>query len=190
MLPLAGVALLATYAALFTESNNRLVWQAVLYHHAHSPRRRMLQALPLWPVSWAMAALFVLLYGVWGIHPAPHQAPHLDAWGGVMWLVLLHCLRDCGIYHFFALRNTTRKPAGMTLLTLFVLGVVLPGVLAGSALELATWFEPLFGVQDLVEGRATLGLAPWLAMVAQLVVVGVLVAWRWARRLPADGQPA
>jgi hypothetical protein len=182
MVPLAGVALLATYAALFTESNNRLVWQAVLFHHAHSPRRRMLQALPLWPVSWAMAAVFVLLYGVLGINPDQHLA----SLGSVMWLALLHCLRDCGIYHFFALRNTTRKPAGMTLLTLFVLGVVLPGLVAGSAPELATWFEPLFGLQQLVKGGASLGLAPWLAMAVQLAVVAVLVAWRWA----AGAKPA
>ncbi|MDH4428034.1 MAG: hypothetical protein QE495_16395 [Acidovorax sp.] len=182
MVPLAGVALLATYAALFTESNNRLVWQAVLFHHAHSPRRRMLQALPLWPVSWAMAALFVLLYGVLGINPDQHLA----SLGSVMWLALLHCLRDCGIYHFFALRNTTRKPAGMTLLTLFVLGVVLPGLVAGSAPELATWFEPLFGLQQLVKGGASLGLAPWLAMAVQLAVVAALVAWRWA----AGAKPA
>jgi len=182
MVPLAGVALLATYAALFTESNNRLVWQAVLFHHAHSPRRRMLQALPLWPVSWAMAALFVLLYGVLGINPDQHLA----SLGSVMWLALLHCLRDCGIYHFFALRNTTRKPAGMTLLTLFVLGVVLPGLVAGTAPELATWFEPLFGLQQLVKGDASLGLAPWLAMAVQLVVVAALVAWRWA----AGAKPA
>jgi hypothetical protein len=173
---------LATYAALFTESNNRLVWQAVLFHHAHSPRRRMLQALPLWPVSWAMAALFVLLYGVLGINPDQHLA----SLGSVMWLALLHCLRDCGIYHFFALRNTTRKPAGMTLLTLFVLGVVLPGLVAGTAPELATWFEPLFGLQQLVKGGASLGLAPWLAMAVQLAVVAVLVAWRWA----AGAKPA
>lgn len=176
MVPLAGVALLATYAALFTESNNRLVWQAVLFHHAHSPRRRMLQALPLWPVSWAMAALFVLLYGVLGINPDQHLA----SLGSVMWLALLHCLRDCGIYHFFALRNTTRKPAGMTLLTLFVVGVLLPGLVAGTAPELATWFEPLFGLQQLVKDGASLGLAPWLAMAVQLAVVAALVAWRWA----------
>ncbi len=176
MVPLAGVALLATYAALFTESNNRLVWQAVLFHHMHSPRRRMLQALPLWPVSWAMAALFVLLYGVLGINPDQHLA----SLGSVMWLALLHCLRDCGIYHFFALRNTTRKPAGMTLLTLFVLGVVLPGLVASTAPELATWFEPLFGLQELVKGGGSLGLAPWVAMAVQLAVVAALVAWRWA----------
>jgi len=182
MVPLAGVALLATYAALFTESNNRLVWQAVLFHYAHSPRSRMLQALPLWPVSWAIAALFVLLYGVLGINPDQHLA----SLGSVMWLALLHCLRDCGIYHFFALRNTTRKPAGMTLLTLFVLGVVLPGLVAGSAPELATWFEPLFGLQQLVKGGASLGLAPWLAMAVQLAVVAALVAWRWA----AGAKPA
>lgn len=186
MVPLAGVALLATYAALFTESNNRLVWQAVLFHHAHSPRRRMLQALPLWPVSWAMAALFVLLYGVWSINPDQHMASQFPAASSVMWLALLHCLRDCGIYHFFALRNTTRKPAGMTLLSLFVLGVVLPGLVAGSAPELATWFEPLFGLQQLVKGGASLGLAPWLAMAVQLAVVAALVAWRWA----AGAKPA
>lgn len=180
MIPFAGVAMLATYVGLFTESNNRLVWQAVLYHYAHSPRRRMLQALPLWPVSWAMAALFVLLYGVLGVPPEQHLATDFPASGSVMGLALLHCLRDCGIYHFFALRNTTRKPTGMVMLTLFVLGVVVPGLAASTAPELATWFEPLFGLQQVLTGQAPLGLTPWLAMGAQLAVVAALVVWRWS----------
>ncbi len=175
LLPLAGTALLATYAALFTESNNRLVWQTVLYHRAHSSRRRMLQALPLWPVSWVMAALLVLLYSVLDVAPDPH----VDALGSVVWLALLHCLRDCGIYHFFALRNTTRKPAAMTLLTLFVLGVVLPGLVAGTSPELAQWFEPLFGFQQNLQWQGSVGLTAWLAMGTQLALVGVLLAWSW-----------
>jgi hypothetical protein len=184
MVSIAGTALVATYCALFTESNNRLVWQAVLFHRASSPSRRMLQSLPLWPVSWAVAALFVLLYGVLGDDPKQH-AISLDK---VMWLALLHCLRDCGIYHFFAFRNTTRKPAGMTLLTLFVLGVMLPGLVASSAPNLALWFEPLFGLKALEHGDRSLGVAVWLAMFAHLAIVAGLVAWRWIGA--AKPQPA
>lgn len=175
-LVLAATALVATYLALFTEANNRLVWQAVFFHVQQENTRRMWQTLPLWPVSWALAALLTLLFtGTPPTHPAPY-APDL---AGVLGLVVLHCLRDCGIYHFFALRDTPRKPAGMTLITLFVLGVVLPGLVSTASPDLARWFEPLFGLIDLIDGDATLDARTWAAMAAQVMLVAGLVAWRW-----------
>ncbi len=176
ILSLGGVAMLATYAGLFTESNSSLVWRAVLFHLENSSRRRLLQALPLWPVSWAMAAFFISLYIVLGFDSDQVMA----SLGNMMGLALLHCLRDCGIYHFFSLRNTTRKPAGITLLTMFVLGVVLPGLVAVASPELAILFEPLFSIKRLEFDSTSLGLMPWLAMVAQVAVIAALVAWRWA----------
>jgi hypothetical protein len=93
---------------------------------------------------------------------------------------LLHCLRDCGIYLFFALRNTTRKPLGMTLLTLFILGVILPMLFSFGASGGAQWFEPLFGAKNFLENQQTLDWTAWTAMLVHLAVVGGLVAWRWS----------
>lgn len=182
---MAGTALASTYGALFTEPNNRLVWQAVLYHRAHSPARRLWQALPLWPLSWALAALFLLAFtlagGTSGADSATPPPPELES---LMWLALLHTLRDCGIYHFFAFRHTTRKPAAMTLLTLFVLGVVLPGLAMSVAPELAPWIEPFFGMKELLKGETSLGMDAWLAMGLHLLLAAGLVSWRWSASAP------
>lgn len=67
----------------------------------------MLQTLPLWPVSWLLALLFALLYTVFtllGAHNATSeriQALHTSA-SQVLWMLVLHALRDAGIYLFFA----------------------------------------------------------------------------------------
>ena len=181
-LVLGSVAVAATYFALFTEPNNRLVWQAVLFHHSKGNTQRMWQALPLWPVSWALAAVMVLLVHLW---PAPVELSMTDAMG----IVLLHCLRDCGIYHFFALRNTARKPAAMTLVTLFVLGVVLPGLVATVSPDSARWFEPLFGWKDALESAAPMDAGTWVAMVLHLGIVAGLLAWRWRAETPSSERP-
>jgi hypothetical protein len=180
---LAGTALVATYGALFTESNNRLTWQAVLYHRAHSPTRRLWQALPVWPLSWALAAVCLVAHALTGSGSGSAGSP-LPALNGLMWMALLHTLRDCGIYLFFALRHSTRKPAAITLVSLFVLGVVLPGLVATVSPDLAVWAEPLFGMQALAQGQESLGTAAWLSMVLHLVVVATLVVWRWSATAP------
>jgi hypothetical protein len=101
-----------------------------------------------------------------------------------MWMALLHTLRDCGVYHFFAFRHSTRKPAAITLVSLFVLGVVLPGLVATVSPDLAVWAEPLFGMQALAQGQESLGTAAWLSMGLHLVVVATLVVWRWSATAP------
>jgi hypothetical protein len=180
---LTATALASTYIALFTEPNNRLVWQAVLYHRAHSPARRLWQALPLWPLSWGMAALFLLAFTLAG-ERGDDRAVAPAVLESLLWLALLHTLRDCAIYHFFAFRHTTRKPAAMTLLTLFVLGVVLPGLAMSAAPELAAWIEPLFAMEELLKGRSSLGMEAWLAMGLHLLLVAGLVGWRWSASVP------
>lgn len=175
-LTLAGTALAATYFALFTEPNNRLVWQAVFFYQAQGATRRMWQSMPLWPVSWGLAALLVLLAA---ITPHPPLAAYNANMDSALGLVALHCLRDCGIYHVFALRNTPRKPTGMTLLAIFLLGTVLPGLVNTLSPEQGYWVEPLFGLRNLLNGDAAHDGNIWIAMAIQLAVVAGLVAWRW-----------
>lgn len=181
---MAGAALASTYVALFTETNNRLVWQAVLYHRSHSPARRLWQALPLWPLSWGLAALFLLAYTLTESASGSRADPPPLELGSLAWLALLHTLRDCGIYHFFAWRHSIRKPAAMTLLALFVLGVVLPGLAMSMAPVLTPWIEPFFGITELINGKTSLGMSVWLAMWSHLLLVAGLVGWRWSVGAP------
>ncbi len=185
LLAIAMTAILATYFALFTEKNNLLVWRAIIFHWKNSSVRRFLQDLPLWPVSFALALVCASLYTlvVWGGNASQEAA----AATSILWMALLHCLRDCGIYLFYALRNTTRKPLGMTLLTLFILGVVLPTLFSLAEGNLALWFEPMFGLKNYFENQQALGWTAWTAMAVHLVAVGALVVWRWFRSTkPSD----
>ena len=187
----AGVAWVATYFALFTEKNNGMVWRAVLFHALQGSWRRMLQALPLWPVSWLLALLFTLLYSGLAesaIHDTfqtkfatlIHQGSNQ-----ILWMLVLRALRDAGIYLFFAWRNTQRKPLGMTLLTYVMLGSVLPLFFTGAYKRWASLFEPMAGVgieafiNHVEQGATFFTPLSWLSMAAHLLIVGTLLVWRW-----------
>jgi hypothetical protein len=180
----AVVALAATYFALFTEKNNLLVWRAAVFHWRNSSLRRFLQALPLWPVSWALALLLATFYSLLVL--GSDGSVKMSVVTSILWMSVLHCLRDCGIYLFFAFRSTKRKPLGMTLLTLFILGVVLPTMFSFGSLDAAQWFEPLYSIKNLFENPQALGWTPWVVMFFHLTVVGALVAWQWSRSPRAD----
>jgi hypothetical protein len=179
LLAIALTAVMATYFAVFTEKNNILVWRAVIFHWKNSSFRRFLQDLPLWPVSFALALIFAILYSLVGIGADASQGGSIVT--SIVWMALLHCLRDCGIYLFFAFRNTTRKPLGMTLLTIFILGGVFPAMFSFGAESVAQWFEPMMGLKALFENQGSSGWTAWVAMFVHLIIVGALVMWRWSR---------
>jgi hypothetical protein len=178
LLVIAMTAIGSTYFAIFSEKNNLLVWRAVIFHWKNSSAHRFWQELPLWPVSIALAVIFGGLYSFVGT--GGDASLTTSTVTSVVWMALLHTLRDCGIYLFFAFRNTTRKPLGMTLLTLFILGVILPAIASFTATGMAELFEPMISLKNLAEGPHTLGLTAWLAMFVHLIVVGALVMWRWS----------
>jgi hypothetical protein len=179
LLVIAVTAIGATYFAIFSEKNNLLVWRAVIFHWKNSSSRRFLQALPLWPVSFALALIFAIIYTFIGA--GGDAILKTSTVTSILWMSLLHCLRDCGIYLFFAFRNTTRKPLGMTLLTLFILGVILPSLLYFAGDGIPQLFEPMYGLKDLFERQYALGWTAWIAIFAHLIIVGALIMWRWSR---------
>ncbi|MDO4794897.1 MAG: hypothetical protein Q4A28_03025 [Brachymonas sp.] len=200
----AGVALIATYFALFTEKNNGTTWRAVVFHARQGNWKRMLQTLPLWPVSWLLALLFALLYtglAESAIHdtfqtqfaPLIHQGR-----SQILWMFVLRALRDAGIYLFFAWRNTQRKPLGMTLLTYVMLGSVLPLFFTGDHQQWASLFEPMSGagieafINHVEQGATFFRPLAWLAMMAHLAIVGALLVWRWKQsvQLPPESLAA
>lgn len=179
LLAIAITAIGATYFAIFTEKNNLLVWRAVIFHWKNSSLRRFLQGLPLWPVSFVLALIFASLYSLVGA--GGDASLRASAVTSILWMFVLHCLRDCGVYLFFAFRNTTRKPLGMTLLTLFILSFILPAIFSFGGASVAQWFEPMIGLKDLFEGQKSLGWTTWTAMFTHLIIVSALVMWRWSR---------
>ncbi len=177
--------MLATYYAAMLENQGAQRWRTVLYSAQHGQWRRMWQNMPLWPISWCMALLVLLpAYVVWNANPLP--GVNL---GPVLLLALLHVLRDCGIYLFFALRNNYRSPLGMTMLVLFLLGALLPGIFWSSGL--APLFEPMIGLvpdfKSSLQGGAkhiTPGALAWVGMLLQLVLLGAGIVWRFRQMAP------
>jgi hypothetical protein len=178
LLVIAITAIAATYFALFTEKNNLLVWRAVIFHWKNSSMRRFLQDVPLWVVSFVVALVFAAVYTLVSVSSGAAASFTVSS---ILWMALLHCLRDCGIYIFFAFRNTTRKPLGMTVLTLFILGGVLPLMFSFGSVNVARLFEPMYGLTDLTSRENSLDWTAWTAMCVHLIIVAVLVWWQWSR---------
>ncbi|MEN5179709.1 hypothetical protein ABE501_08010 [Comamonas testosteroni] len=183
---LGAIALLvlATYYAAALENQVAQRWRSVLYNARHGRWRRVLQSLPLWPVSWCMAfAVLLPAYILWNADPLAAR----DHLGPFVLMVLLHVLRDCGIHLFFALRNSYRSPLGMTMLVLLVLGGILPAMLWSTGL--APLFEPLFGalaapLRHTMTNAPALGWLAWIGMLVQLVAVAAAILWRFRQLAP------
>lgn len=170
-----GVALVATGFNLLAVTESRLRWQSLGYHARQRQWRRWAQALPLWPLSWALAALCLLL-----LLPMPQARAERE----LMAPLLLYALRCAGLVLFFAWGPSRRPPVAPALLAALVLDVLLPLVLGarhGGAWLMPWWPQGLASADELSEaGR-------WTAMTAQLLAVAALLLWRW-RRAPATVQ--
>ena len=177
---LTGMLLLAlvTYYAAALESQVAQRWRALLYSAQHGQWRRFWQNMPLWPISWCMAfAVLLPAYLLWNADPLSNRSQL----GPLAFMVLLHVLRDCGIYLVFSLRKSSRSPLGMTLLVVFVLSALLPAMF--WSLGLAPLFEPLFGAFDPrlssnFQHAPALGWLAWSGMLVQLAVLAVALVWR------------
>lgn len=108
LITVSVTAIVTTYFAIFTEKNNLLVWRAVIFHYKNSTARRFFQSLPLWPVSFVLALIFATIYSAFGLGIDSDFTASIAT--SILWMSLLHCLRDCGIYIFllFATRLVNR----------------------------------------------------------------------------------
>jgi hypothetical protein len=92
---------LATYYAAALENQVAQRWRTLLYSAQHGQWRRFWQNMPLWPVSWCLAfAILLPAYLLWNADPLSNRTQL----GPLALMVLLHVLRDCGIYLVFSLR--------------------------------------------------------------------------------------
>ncbi len=179
-----GLLMLSTCYAALLENQVAQRWRTVIYSVRHGQWIRFWQNLPLWPISWCMGfAVLLPAYMVWNADPLGESGPL----GPFMLMVLLHVLRDCGIYLFFALRSNSRSPLGMSMLVWFVLGGLLPAMLWSTGL--APLFEPLFGIFDSalrqhLNSAPTLGWLAWAGMLVQLAILAAALLWRFRQIIP------
>ena len=178
--------MLSTLYAAVLEGQVAQRWRTVIYSLRHGQWRRMWQNMPLWPITWCMGfAVLLPAYVVWNADPLGGR----DQLGPFMLMVLLHALRDCGIFLFFALRGSNRSPLGMTLLVLFLLSGLLPAMLWSTGL--APLFEPLFGVVSnglphSLRYAPTLGWLAWIGILLQLAVLAAALWWRFGQIIPKE----
>lgn len=165
----AGAFLLATVFSLLGESNSRLHWHGLLWQARQGHWRRALQALPLWPISWALAlagALWLQL-SLW-----PTDWPLAQ----FMLMLTLHVLRNAMIYLWFTWAPRRRAPLPLTMLTVIVLAIMASMLKGFNLAPLSIWFEPLMSWQGSTQGPSTLG---WLAMALHLLLAAAALLWRW-----------
>ncbi|MDO5289486.1 MAG: hypothetical protein Q4F13_07610 [Pseudomonadota bacterium] len=178
------VALAATGVNLLTVADSRLRWQTLGYHARQRQWRRWAQALPLWPLSWGLAALCLL--------PLLLSAPSHSAMAPAQLMapMLLYMLRNAGIVLFFAWGASRRSPVAMALLSCLVLDLLLPvmllGAQAGADTALLPWLWPLWGAVS-AHADDLAHTSPWRGMALHLLAVGMVLLWRW-HRVPGAAQ--
>ncbi|MGD0958310.1 MAG: ABC transporter permease [Methylomonas sp.] len=129
------------YTGLFINADNV---RSILYIRGFieaKSLRRCAEELPLWCISFAVAAPFALqlslsaapitaLTTLFHFYPAP---------------LLLLILRDCGLYLFFSLDKNPQRALGRTLLSLALLYAIIPGIFSfSSQIWLASLVFPLW----------------------------------------------
>lgn len=166
------VSLGLTYYGLFADVTTATTLRRLAFHGRARHWRRLLEELPLWTTTLALAMPFALLGAQILVQETPLAImPRSAALYPVA--VLLMVARDCALYVFFALSPRSRGPESVTLLYIALLSWIAPAVLALAGMAaLAKLFMP-FGSMN--------GWEAALVMGAHLAVVGVLIAWRWRR---------
>jgi hypothetical protein len=165
-------ALALTYYALFADVTTAMSLRRIAMHWQARQWRRVLEELPLWVTSLAVALPFALrctqiLVG----EPVLSIVPRAAALYPIA--VLLLALRDCAIYVFFALSPRARGPEGVTLLYIALFSWMLPAVLAVAGMGFAAQLLMPFGSMN--------GWQASLVMGVHVAIAAGLAAWRWRR---------
>lgn len=163
------VILLFTYGMAFSERKDPVAFQRILQLAATKAWRRVVETLPLWTVSLAMAPLAALLLAVTGLGQGFDAIPTANFVAFVAATLLL-LIRDLGMLLFFNLSRTPKRADMLTVLLLALLYGVIPSIC--NALE----YEQLTGLfwprWDLMP----------LPMLAGLLAEAALVSWALRKR--------
>jgi hypothetical protein len=168
------LSLLGTvYAALQYLPGHLRNWRQVQWSASRSQWRQMLEALPLWPVSWLLALLCTLALPLWPSTYGLGMGRHLNV---VALLLCLQLLRDCLILTGFSLLvGRLKSPLAAFCMAWLVINVLLPllayGLLGPAG---ATAVQPA-AMMALGGGRAMLGTVAWVSLGLQLLLASAWV---------------
>ena len=167
---LAGIGLYIactlTYAALFTEPTDLLVWHRLRLRRDARDFCGLFEHLPLWPTTLPLAFLFALV---------PQPLNDLPVEPLVLALMLL---RDACIVLFFTFSAHTRRIMGASLLYLAVIDLLLPFLAHAAGQDMIGYFFLPIGSDH----------APWssvLVMSLHCAVAISLLRWRLSRQAAA-----
>ncbi len=167
-----------TYYGLFADVTTAMSLRRIATHGKAGHWRRLIEELPLWVTTLALAVPFALWCAqILGDSPVLSLVPKAAALYPVA--VLLLAARDCGIYVFFALGARARGPEGITLLYIALLSWIVPAVLAIAGMGAAARLLMPFGSMNGWQASVVMGV--------QVSIVAGLVAWRWRARRRAFG---
>ena len=179
------IALTATaYAALQHMHSHLRSWRQVQWSASRGRWRDMLEALPLWPVSWllALAAFALLLF--W---PPAHESPIDHGTGLEALLACLQLLRDCLILTGFALlAGRLRSPLAAFCIAWTIINIVLPllalGLVGAGGAALV---QPAMAML-LLSSRETPALfsaMAWISLGLQLLLAAGWTSWIFRDRV-------
>ena len=172
------------YVALQSMDDGLRNWRQVQWCAAQGRWRDALQALPLWPVSWLLAAITCGLWLLWpqnlGIGLLDLPAAPLSAA-----IVTLQVLRDAAILTGFALlAGRLKSPMAAFWITMLVLNALLP-LLGVALLHNINAIAVIQPVLSLIwnHGEQELGLTPWIAMGLHLLLALGWLAYIFRQRV-------
>ena len=180
----ACLALLGTGLMLLrTLSTGLADWRQTQHSLSLGQRRQALQSLPLWPISWLLAALCTALAMGLGMPDVmAAAAEHQELPLSVLWV-----LRDAGIATALALVvGRVKSPLGVFVTVWVVLNVLLPLIVTTIAPTAAAWLNPWAGQFNRPTGPLWLN---WLALGVQAALVWAFVARLFTTRVRAFARP-
>jgi len=180
----ACIALLGTGLMLLrTLSTGLADWRQTQHSLSLGHRRQALQSLPLWPVSWLLAALCTALAMGLGMPDVmAAAAEHQELPLSVLWV-----LRDAGIATALALVvGRVKSPLGVFVTVWVVLNELLPLIVTTVTPTAAAWLNPWAGQFNRPPSPLWLN---WLALGVQAALVWAFVARLFTTRVRAFARP-
>ena len=164
------VCLAAAYPLLLSEASGALAVRRMLLRFEVRDWRRLVEEIPLWPVTLALALVFCLLTVAFVGSRASGDGPFRSVALAPMPLFLL-AARDAAIYMFFALARQSRRPGAATIFYLALLYWLVPMLLRAAGLDrLADLVLPPFWDQP--------GFATSIAALQAAAMIAAAL-WRW-----------
>lgn len=157
-----------SYAALFSEPTDILVWRRLRLRQQAGNIRGFLEHLPLWPTSLLLAFIFALITAIF----SPDANQGLPFWTHVEpFTLVLMVLRDACILLFFTFSRNAKRALGATVLYLLVIDLLLPFLMYAAGLDIVAYF---FLPLD-YKNASWVGL---LVIISHTIIAMGLVKWR------------